>query len=233
MAANDPWMLEPAPLPGLRLGIPQGLPLRDLDQTVAARFSDATRELGRTGVRLSEEPVPLLDDMVRINAKATFAAAESFAIHRERLATRAADYDPFVRSRIEGARMLSAADYLAMLRGRAELARAMDARLSDLDGWCCRPHRLSPRPSPNFDRRDSPPRTVGPSQHRDRQFLWSLRNISAVARRWLPVGLMLVARSGQDHRLFRMALRSNASFRVTSSRVNCPSSIPPPACPWP
>jgi aspartyl-tRNA(Asn)/glutamyl-tRNA(Gln) amidotransferase subunit A len=160
MAANDPWMLEPAPLPGLRLGIPQGLPLRDLDQTVAARFSDATRELGRTGVRLSEEPVPLLDDMVRINAKATFAAAESFAIHRERLATRAADYDPFVRSRIEGARMLSAADYLAMLRGRAELARAMDARLSDLDGLVL---PTTPIVAPTIAEfrpaRDSPPRT--------------------------------------------------------------------------
>src|SRR3981081_1408953 len=38
MAGDDPWILEPAPLQGLRVGIPQGLPLRDLDQTVAARF---------------------------------------------------------------------------------------------------------------------------------------------------------------------------------------------------
>jgi Asp-tRNA(Asn)/Glu-tRNA(Gln) amidotransferase A subunit family amidase len=45
MAGDDPWSVEPAPLQGLRLGIPQGLPLRDLDQTVAARFSDATKEL--------------------------------------------------------------------------------------------------------------------------------------------------------------------------------------------
>jgi aspartyl-tRNA(Asn)/glutamyl-tRNA(Gln) amidotransferase subunit A len=71
--------------------------------------------------------------MVRVNSKATFAVAESWSIHRERLATRAADYDPFVRSRIEAGRTLSAADYMAMLRDRTALVRAMDARLSDLD----------------------------------------------------------------------------------------------------
>ena len=93
MAGDDPWTLVVL-LQGLRLGIPQGLPLRGLDQTVAAQFSDATKELGRTGVRLSDEVLPLLDDMVRVNSKATFAVAESWSIHRERLATRAADYDP-------------------------------------------------------------------------------------------------------------------------------------------
>jgi len=104
MAGDDPWTLEPAPLSGLRLGLPQGLPLKDLDQTVAAQFSDATKELDRRGVRLSDELLPLLDDMVRVNSKATFAVAESYVIHRERLTTRAADFDPFVRSRIEGGR---------------------------------------------------------------------------------------------------------------------------------
>src|SRR5947208_2447505 len=55
MAGDDPWGIEPAPLQGLRLGIPQGLPLRDLDQAVAARFSDAAKELARAGMRLSAE----------------------------------------------------------------------------------------------------------------------------------------------------------------------------------
>lgn len=134
MAADDPWTLEPALLAGLRLGIPQGLPLRNLDETVASRFSDATKELTRNGVRLSEEQLPFLDDMVRSNAKATFAAAESYEIHRERLATRAADFDPFVLSRIEAGSALSAADYMGMLRGRTALVRAMNAHLSALDG---------------------------------------------------------------------------------------------------
>ena len=128
MAGDDPWTLEPVPLQGLRLGIPQGLPLRGLDQTVAAQFSDATKELGRTGVRLSDEVLPLLDDMVRVNSKATFAVAESWSIHRERLATRAADYDPFVRSRIEWMPVSPISTRWRCRRRRSSLRRSPKSR---------------------------------------------------------------------------------------------------------
>jgi aspartyl-tRNA(Asn)/glutamyl-tRNA(Gln) amidotransferase subunit A len=208
MAGDDPWTLEPVPLQGLRLGIPQGLPLRGLDQTVAAQFSDATKELGRTGVRLSDEVLPLLDDMVRVNSKATFAVAESCSIHRERLATRAADYDPFVRSRIEAGRTLSAADYMAMLRDRTVLVRAMDARLSDLDALAL---PTTPIVAPTIAE-------VSSSEGFTAKNALVLRN-PAIANFFdlcaislplpraggLPVGLMLVARNGHDRRLFRMA----------------------------
>jgi len=208
MAGDDPWTLEPAPLEGLRFGIPQGLPLRDLDQTVAARFSEATKELARRGVRLSDELLPLLDDMVRVNSKATFSVAESYSIHRERLATRAADYDPFVRSRIELGRMLSAADYMLMLRDRTDLVRAMDARLSDLDALVL---PTSPIVAPTMAE-------VSNSEVLTGKNLLVIRN-PAIANFFdlcaislplpragaLPVGLMLVARNGHDRRLFRMA----------------------------
>ena len=208
MAGDDPWTLEPAPLQGLRLGIPQGLPLRALDQTVAAQFSDATKELGRTSVRLSDELLALLDDMVRVNSKATFAVAESWSIHRELLATRAADYDPFVRSRIEAGRTLSAADYMAMLRDRAALVRAMDARLSDLDALVL---PTTPIVAPTIAETSS-------SEGFTAKNALVLRN-PAIANFFdlcaislplpraggLPVGVMLVARNGQDRRLFRIA----------------------------
>jgi len=208
MAGDDPWSIEPAPLQALRLGIPQGLPLRDLEPTVAARFSDATKELTRAGVRLSDEPLPLLDEMVRVNSKATFAVAESYLIHRERLAARGADYDPFVRSRIEGGRTLSAADYMAMLRDRAALARAMDARLSDLDGLVL---PTTPIVAPTIAE-------VSTSEGFTAKNGLALRNPAIVnffdlcaislplpRAGGLPVGLMLVARNGHDHRLFRIA----------------------------
>jgi aspartyl-tRNA(Asn)/glutamyl-tRNA(Gln) amidotransferase subunit A len=208
MAGDDPWTLEPAPLSGLRLGVPQGLPLKDLDQTIAAQFSDATKELDRRGVHLSDELLPLLDDMVRVNSKATFAVAESYLIHRERLTTRAADYDPFVRSRIEGGRALSAADYMAMLRDRAALVRAMDARLSDLDALVL---PTTPIVAPMIAE-------VASSEGFTAKNGMALRNpaiinffdlcaISLPLPRagGLPVGLMLVARNGHDRRLFRMA----------------------------
>ena len=206
IAGDDPWTLEPAPPQGLRLGIPQGLPLRDLDQTVAAQFSDAVKALDRSGARLSDEPLPLLDDMVRVNSKASFSVAESYVLHRERLATRAADYDPFVRSRI--GRALSAADYMAMLRDRAALVRAMDARLADLDALVLPTTSIV---APTIAE-------VSSSESLTAQNLLVLRNPAIVnffdlcaislplpRAGGLPVGLMLVARNGHDRRLFRMA----------------------------
>ena len=179
-----------------------------VSQAAWQAVSDATKELDRRGVRLSDELLPLLDDMVRVNSKATFAVAESYVIHRERLTTRAADYDPFVRSRIEGGRALSAADYMAMLRDRAALVRAMDARLSDLDALVL---PTTPIVAPMITE-------VASSEGFAAKNGMVLRNPAIVnffdlcaislplpRAGGLPVGLMLVARNGHDRRLFRMA----------------------------
>src|SRR5215212_3135370 len=55
MAGDPAWTIDPAPLGGLRLGIPQGLPLENLDGAVAPRFQQALKILGAAGVRLSDE----------------------------------------------------------------------------------------------------------------------------------------------------------------------------------
>src|SRR5262249_31354174 len=112
MAGEEPLPLEPAPPAGLRLRIPQGPPLPELDPPGTAPVAAAREKLGRAGVRLSEERIDdFLDAMLRINAKSGFAPAEAYSIHRERLAAHAADYDPNVRFRIERGAALSAADY--------------------------------------------------------------------------------------------------------------------------
>jgi len=209
MAGDEPWTLEPESPSGLRLGIPQGLPLGELDQTVSARFSAATEELGRSGVYLSDEPLALLDDMVRLNAKATIPAIEGYAIHRERLATRGADFDPNVRVRLEAARGISASDYIAIIHERSRLVRAMDARLADLDGLVL---PTVPTVAPALAEVLAAPEVFAARNR------IALRNAAIVnvfdlcaislplpRQGGLPVGLMLVARNGQDRKLFRMA----------------------------
>ena len=160
-------------------------------------------------MRLSDEPLDdFFDAMQQINAKGGFAPAEAYSIHRERLATRAADYDPNVRARIERGRELSAAEYVAMVRERANLVRAMDARLSDLDGWVL---PTTPIVAPTIAE-------ISTCETFSAKNLLLLRNtaignffdlcaISLPLPRdaGLPVGLMLVARNGQDQRLFRIA----------------------------
>ena len=208
IAGEEPWIIEPAPLQGLRLGIPQGLPLRDLDETVSADFEAAITRLGQAGVRLSEPQFAIFDDMARVNSVAPLAVVEAYGIHRKQLAMRAANYDPFVRFRIEGGRAVSAADLTKMLDDRSELVRAMDSRLSDLDALVL---PTTPIVAPTI----AEVSTLEGFNARNRLLLrntaianfFDLCAVSLPLPRagGLPTGLMLVGRRGQDRRLFGMA----------------------------
>src|SRR5205085_11801184 len=92
MAGDEPADLEAAPVAGLRLGIPQGMLLKDFDNTVGTRFGAAKKKLADAGVRLTDEPMPLFDAMLAVNAKGGFAPAEAYSIHHENIARRANEF---------------------------------------------------------------------------------------------------------------------------------------------
>ena len=207
--SNETYVpLEPTPLAGLRLGVVQGYPFENLDETVGKRFPDAITKLSRAGARISEEKLSLLDDMAQVNSKGGVQPAEAFAIHRDLLSRRAEAIDPNVRVRLERARNISAADYIDMVRGRAHLIRLMDERIADVDilAW-----PTTPMVAPTMQE-------VAAADDFARKNAILLRNtvivnffdlcaISLPVPRegGLPTGLMLVARNGQDQRLFRIA----------------------------
>jgi aspartyl-tRNA(Asn)/glutamyl-tRNA(Gln) amidotransferase subunit A len=208
MAGEQPWILEAAPLHGLKLGIPQGMPLLDLEVPVAALFADATAALSREGARLSDETLPMLEDMARINAVAPLGTVEAYRLHRDRLTAQGDRFDPLVRERMLAGAAVSDVDYATMLRDRLALARAMDARLADLDALVL---PTTPIIAPTIAE-------VADSAGFGAKNRLLLRN-TAIANFFdlcaislplprgsgLPVGLMLVARNGQDRRLFQIA----------------------------
>jgi aspartyl-tRNA(Asn)/glutamyl-tRNA(Gln) amidotransferase subunit A len=208
MAGETPRKPEPAPLAGLRLGIIQGLPLSDLDETVSARFSAALAQFGKAGARLSEETFALFDALREVNARGGFAPPEAYAIHRERLARRGNDVDPNVRARIERGREMTAADYVALGQERARLVRAMDARLADLDALVM---PTTPIVAPKMSEMATPdtfsPRNMLLLRNTAIVNFFDLCAISLPLPRdgGLPVGLSLVVRNGHDPRLFRIA----------------------------
>lgn len=207
LAGEEPVTLD-APLAGLRLGIAQGTPLEKLDETVTARFAQAVDAIGKAGVRFTEEFLPLIDDMIDVNSKGGIAPAEAYAVHRERLAVHGDGVDPNVRMRIQRASAISAADYIDMTRQRGALVRAMDARLADLDALLM---PTTPIVAPLLAE------VATPETFAQKNGM-ALRNTSIVnffdlcaislplpREGALPVGLMLVARNGQDRRLFAIA----------------------------
>lgn len=208
LAGEHPWVLEPAALKGLRLGIPQGLPLDDLDPSVASRFEAAIGRLGRAGARLFEIQFSIFDDMARVQSPATIATVEAYLIHRERIAARGRDYDPIVRSRIETGSAVSAAGHAQMLKDRSKLVSAMDVELAEVDALVL---PTTPIVAPTMAE-------VSNVKGFNAANRLLLRN-TAIANFFdlcaislpmpgtgvMPAGLMLFARRGQDRQLFAIA----------------------------
>jgi len=208
LAGEEPWFLEPAPLNGLRLGIPQGLPLEQLDTIVGRRFEAAIGRLGRAGASLSDMEFPLFDDMTRVQSAATIATVEAYQVHRERIASHGADYDPIVRSRIETGGTVSGGDYAKMLKDRARLVSAMDSRLEEVDALVL---PTTPIVAPTFE-------DISSTKGFNTSNRLLLRN-TAIANFFdlcaislpmsgagaMPAGIMLFARAGADRKLFGIA----------------------------
>jgi len=207
MAGEEPHPFEPAPLAGLRIGVPQGMPVDNLDETVGKRFAAALDDLRKAGARLTDEKMALIDEVAPVNAKGGLVPPEGLAVHSARVEQYGDQVDPNIRVRIDRARAITAGTYLEMIEARTRLAKAMDARLADLDVIAM---PTCPIVAPTIAEVEAPD-------------MWSrknamvLRNTSLgnffdltaislpIPGSGLPVGLMLVARNGHDHRLFRIA----------------------------
>ena len=208
MAGDKPAPIAPASLSGLRLGIWQGVPFDGADSTVAASWSAAVARLTKAGVKLSDETIAFVDEMVQLNAKGGFAPTESFAIHRERLKRDGAGIDTLIRARIERGGTIPAYDYIDMTTGRRRLVQAMDARLDGLDALVL---PTVPIVAPKAA-------DVAAADEFGRKNAMLLRNTSMInffdlcaislplpRDGGLATGLMLVGRNGSDAKLFSIA----------------------------
>jgi aspartyl-tRNA(Asn)/glutamyl-tRNA(Gln) amidotransferase subunit A len=210
MAGEEFTPLAPIALAGLRFGVAEGLPLTRLDDTVTAAFAAAIARLDGAGVRISRETVSLFDDMAAVNAKGGIAPPEACAVLGDLLKRRPGDIDPNVRVRIERGCAVAPADYADMLRERGGLVRAMDARLAPLDVLAMPTTAIvAPKLAEVADPAIFAARNTAVLRNPSIVNFFDLCAISlplpVTGPRSLPVGLMLVARNGQDRRLLCIA----------------------------
>ena len=206
--AEAPDAPAPASLSGLRVGVVQGLPLENLDDTVGKRFPEGLDLLEKAGARLSNEVLPLLEDMVQALSRSSLLVAEAYAVHRDRLARRGADIDQIVRARCDKGRDIPAADYIELRQTRAALIRAMDARLAELDVLVMpTTATVAPRMDEVADPKSFMVRNALLLRNPTIANFFDLCAISLPLPRagGLPTGMMLVARNGHDRRLFQIA----------------------------
>lgn len=198
----------PAPVKGLRLAIPEHYMLEGLDTTVARAFERATAALREAGALVESVPMPELTELSELLTGGGFTAAESYHIHRHWLTEQGDAYDPRVRSRIQRGAKITAADYLELQHQRRLQMVRMDHRLAEFDAL------IAPTVSV------VPPRLCELQADEDyaRINLVMLRNASVGnlldlcsislpchCDDELPVGFMMLARSGADRRLLRQA----------------------------
>ena len=205
---------SPAPLSAYRLGVPGSLMQDGLDATVSRAWQRTLRTLRQAGARIDELPLTELHELAQIQASGGFAAAESYAWHRQLLADKAQLYDPRVASRIQRGATMSACEYLTLQGARQRWINQMEVAMQGFDAFL----------SPTVPLVAPPIAAVAPGAERDEAFFrinaLLLRNTSVInmldgcaisipcqAPDELPVGLMVWAGAMRDDPVLNIALQ--------------------------
>jgi aspartyl-tRNA(Asn)/glutamyl-tRNA(Gln) amidotransferase subunit A len=114
-----------------RLALPRTLMLDALEPAVAAAFERAIATLRAAGALIADIDLPLLTEAAPLQRGGGIPAAESWAWHRNALATRQALYDPRVALRIRRGEAIN--DYAQLLAERKAWIARMDAALQGFD----------------------------------------------------------------------------------------------------
>ncbi|ACA19368.1 Amidase [Methylobacterium sp. 4-46] len=208
MAGEEPAPLRPPALADLRIGVPRGLLFTDTDPGVAADVEAALGRLAAAGARIADMTIDdLLERFALATAAAPIASVEAYEVHADWLDREGAGMDPRVRVRIERGRPVGAAAYLRMMRARAELIRACDARLLPFDAVAL-PTTAIPAPTIASVAEDDEAFSRTNVLMLRNTMVGNLFDLTALSLplpgRALPAGLMLLARHGHDRRLLEI-----------------------------
>lgn len=122
-----------APLSHYRLAVVPQLMFDGVDATVARAFERSLQTLRTAGAHIRELHLPALHELASLQANGGFAAAESYAWHRQLLVGHSAQYDPRVLTRIERGATISAADYIDLQQARRDWIRRVEQALQGFD----------------------------------------------------------------------------------------------------
>ncbi len=125
------------PLAAWRLAVPSTTLLDGLDAAVAAAFERTLAVLRAGGAQIEDIVLPEVARLSTIQSTGGFSAAESWAWHRQRLATQESRYDPRVAARIRRGERMSAADYIDLLNARRAWIAAIESTTRRFDALLC------------------------------------------------------------------------------------------------
>jgi aspartyl-tRNA(Asn)/glutamyl-tRNA(Gln) amidotransferase subunit A len=122
---------EPAPMAGVKLGVPRLHFLSMLDPQVAGAFEALCARLSDAGATVEDVEIPHAADIAPIYLHIVLTEAAAF--HAKTLESRGDAYTVNVRTRLELGRYILGVDYVRALRGRQVLTAETDAALRGRD----------------------------------------------------------------------------------------------------
>lgn len=130
-AGADVEMAAPA---SVRVGLPGGRVLDNLDRDVARAYERALRRLAAAGFDLVDVSMPEIEEVGSLNAdRGGLVGFEAFAVHRERIERDRERYDPRILRRLESSASLTEADHAGLLTERAALKQRAKISMRGLD----------------------------------------------------------------------------------------------------
>lgn len=196
-----------------------------LSAPVAQAFWRSVEVLQRAGATWVDLNLPELQELAGLQANGGFAAAESFAWHRDLLSSHGHLIDPRVASRMKRGEDMKAWEYLALQRQRSQWMERVAARLAGFDAVVSPTVPITAPPIADF----------APGSERDAAFFQLngllLRNTSVVnlldgcaislpchQPGEAPVGLMFWLGALQDDTVLSVALQAERLLSVEAER---------------
>lgn len=214
--SDAPLAVRERPLRGVRLAIPETMMFDGIEPAVARAFESALQRLSAGGAILETIRFSELAEIQTLNAPGGFSAVEAYAVHRERLANRAAEFDRRVAQRIATGAVVSAADYIAMHDARNAWIRRAEAVLRPYDALIC---PTVPIVAPEIDVLVASDEAFFKANGLLLRNTFAINYLDGCAFSLpchdideLPVGLMLSSISGDDSRLAAVALAVEAAL---------------------
>jgi aspartyl-tRNA(Asn)/glutamyl-tRNA(Gln) amidotransferase subunit A len=133
LASEPDSQLDSSPLAGLRFAVPQSLVFDDIEPHVSTQFTQALSKIAASGARVTEIALSELRELPQLNSKGGLAPPEALAIHREWISQQPQAYGPRVLTRILRGKEQDAADYIQLLRARADLIQRVTKSLDGFD----------------------------------------------------------------------------------------------------
>ena len=201
----------------LRIGVLKTMVLEGLDAEVASAYERVLKRLSKAGATLVDLAFDELLEMPSLTAKGGIVAAEANAHHRNLLAQRGGEYDPRVRMRMEAAGAMTAADYISILKRRAEIILRYKSSTQGFDAVALPTVMIVPPPIAALAEDTDYLRFNAMSLRNT--YVGNFLDCCAISipvneQGAAPVGLMLMGRWGQDEALFSVAHAVERSLQL-------------------